>query len=136
MAIFIKIDGITGDMGDGSVRVDSFSWGVSQGGNLGGGGGGGGRAVFQDLHFTKPVSVASPQLFMACADGKHIKTAVLTVTRPNADGLQVAYLKFELSAVMVSSYQDGGNSFGSDLPVDEVSFNYQKIRMTYSDKLA
>lgn len=135
MAIFLKIDGIAGDMGDGSVRVDSFSWGVSQSGGASGGGGGAGRAVFQDLHFSKPVSSASPQLFLACAQGKRIPTATLSVARQNSDGTPVAFLKFELSNVLVSSYQNSGNGFGADVPVDEVSFNFQKIRMSFNDKV-
>ena len=81
--IFLKIDGIKGESSDAQHREEiepaSFSWGVSQQGSTSvGGGAGAGKASFQDLHVVMNVSRASPQLFLACAEGRHIKTAVLT----------------------------------------------------------
>ena len=54
----LELDGIKGESLDekhkDKIEIDSFSWGVSNDGNMGRGGGGGtGKANFQDLHFTR-----------------------------------------------------------------------------------
>ena len=81
---FLKIEGIDGESADkthpGEIEVMSFSWGVSNtGGGSTGGGGGAGKAVLQDFHFSMATSKASPNLMLACATGRHIRAATLTV---------------------------------------------------------
>ena len=56
-----------------------------------------------DLHVNANVSKASPQLLLACASGKHIKSAVLTGRK--AGKAQTEFLTFSLSDVLVSGYQ-------------------------------
>ena len=76
---FLKLDGIKGESQDDKhkdeIHVSSFSFGVTNAGTGGSNlGSGGGRANVQDMHFTKVVDQASPNLFLACATGKHIPT--------------------------------------------------------------
>lgn len=131
---FLKIDGIEGESTDrahkGEIEIESFSWGVSQGGNRAAGGGGGtGKANFQDFHFTMQVSKASPKLFLATATGQHIKEAVLTARKSGEN--QQEYLKVTFTDLLISSYQTGGSS-GDVVPTDEVSLNYSKIEIEYT----
>jgi len=83
---FLKLDGIQGeskaDKHTDEIDVLSFSWGATQSGTFAGGGGGGaGKVAMQDFHFTMLHSKASPALMLACAQGDHIKSAILTWQR-------------------------------------------------------
>jgi type VI secretion system secreted protein Hcp len=135
----LEIDGIKGESSDkkhkDTIEIESFSWGVSQtGAHSSGGGGGAGKAVFQDLHFTTPVSKASPLLFKRCATGEHIKKATLFVRK--AGGQQQDYLKITLSDVLVSSYKVGPDDGSDAVPTDQVSLNFAKIEYSYSPTLS
>lgn len=130
---FLRIDGIDGESADsrhkGEIDVLSFSWGVSQAGAAGpGGGGGAGKAVLQDLNFVARTSKASPNLFLACASGKHVKSAVLTCRR--AAGGKAEFLKITLSNVLVSSHQVGGSA--PEEPLDQVSLRFGRIEVEYT----
>jgi type VI secretion system secreted protein Hcp len=127
---FLKIDGVDGESSGGThqneIDIQSFSWGLSQAGSMGGGGGGGaGKVQFQDFHFSKNIDKSSPVLFRSAASGKHFPSAVLTAR--GTDGRDFMVIK--LSDVLVSSFQaqDGGGS----IPVDEFSLNYSKIEFEY-----
>ncbi len=132
----LELDGIKGESLDekhkDKIEIDSFSWGVSNAGNMGRGGGGGtGKADFQDLTFTKQTDKASPLLVKAAASGEHIKKAVLTARKAGGKGGQVEYFKITLEDVMVSAFTTGGNAGGSSIPVDSFSLNYTKLKYEY-----
>ena len=129
---FLKIDGIDGESTDskhkGEIELASFSWGVSQSGQPGpGGGGGAGKAQFQDFHFVARTTKASPKLFLACASGQHVKSALLTCRRAGRDRFE--FIKYKLSEVLVSSFVTGGST--PEEPLDQVSLNFAKIEMEY-----
>jgi type VI secretion system secreted protein Hcp len=133
----LEIDGIKGESQDskhkGTIEIESFSWGVSQGGlSASGRGGGAGKAVFQDIHFTTRLSSASPSLFLTCATGQHIKKATLFVRKSGGD--QQEYYKVTLEDILVSSYQQAGGSEGRNdtVPTDSFSLNFSKIELQYS----
>lgn len=136
--IFLKIDGIKGESNDAQHREEieaaSFSWGASQQGSTSAGGGGAGKASFQDLHVVMNVSRASPQLFLACAEGRHIKTAVLTCRKAGGRD-QRDFLMVTLSDVLVASYHTEGQAEDS-VPVDEVSFKYAQVKIEYRPQKA
>lgn len=136
---FLKIDGIEGESADskhkGEIDLHSFSWGESNAGTFAvGGGGGAGKVSMQDLHFTMKVNKASPKLFLACASGEHIKKATLTCRKAGKD--QQEFLKYDLSDILISSYQTGGSSGGSEVPMDQISLNFSKIEMEYKEQKA
>ena len=84
---FLKLDGIIGKSSDskhkGEIDVLAFSFGESQtGATPRAAEGGAGKVQMSDFTFTTRTSKASPQLFLHCAQGKHIKQAVLTVAKP------------------------------------------------------
>ena len=134
---FLSIDGIAGDSLDakhkGEIEVQSFSWGETQSGSVAAGGGAGaGRVSMQDLHMTTRTSKAGPQLLLACASGKHFKTAALTARRSGTVGGQ-EFLTFSLTDVLVSSYQTSGAG-GADGPEDAVSLNFGRIVVEYREQ--
>ena len=131
--IFIKIGDIKGESTDDKhkdqIEVLSWQWGVSNAGSMGSGGGGGtGKASFAELHFTHVLDKASPNLAMACANGKHIPDATLTIRKAGEKALD--YLVFKLSDVIVTSVQQSGHD-GGGLPSESVSLQYIKIDQEY-----
>ncbi len=136
---FLKLDGISGESRDskhkGEIEVLSFSFGESNSGSSGYGGGGGaaGKVQMSDFTFVARMSKASPQLFLHCAQGKHIKQAFLTARK--AGGSQQEYLKIKLNDVLVSSYAlDGGED--ETEPHDSFSLEFAKISYDYAPQKA
>jgi type VI secretion system secreted protein Hcp len=131
---FLKIDGIPGESKDAKhpdeIDVGAWSWGetatVSRGP-----GGGGGKVAIQDLHFMSVISKASPLLMLACASGKHIKSAVLTARRAGKG--QAEFLVITLRDVVVSSYQTSAGGGEEGGPVDSVSLNFTQIEVEYKE---
>jgi type VI secretion system secreted protein Hcp len=76
------------------------------------------------------VNKASPALFLACAQGDHIKNAILTCRK--AGKKQQEFLKFTLSNVLISSFQIGGT--GGFVPTDQISLNFAKIEVEYKEQ--
>jgi type VI secretion system secreted protein Hcp len=136
---FLKIDGIDGESGDAKhkneIEIQSFSFGSQQAGGMAyGAGGGAGKVQMQDFHFTMKVNKASPKLFLAHADGEHIKKAVLTCRKAGKE--QQEYLKWTFSDVLVSSFQTGGSEDSDLVPVDQVSLNFSKVEVEYKEQKA
>jgi type VI secretion system secreted protein Hcp len=132
---FLKLDGIEGESTDNKhakeIDVEAWSWGESQTGSSvpGGGGGGAGKVSMQDFSFVMRFNKASPKLMLACATGKHIKSARLAVRRAGQG--QQDYLTFTFLDVLVSSYQTGGAEASGLTPVDQVSLRYAKVEVEY-----
>ena len=136
---FLKIDGIDGESSDSKhpaeIQVSSWSFGESQGGShSAGGGGGAGKVVMQDFHFTMHTNKATAKLFLACANGEHIKSAKLTCRKAGKE--QQEYLTWTFSDLLVSSYQTGGSDAGGVLPVDSISLNFTKVEIGYKPQKA
>jgi type VI secretion system secreted protein Hcp len=134
---FLKLDGIDGESQDSKhkneIEIASFSWGEVQSGTGSfGGGSGAGKVQMHDFAFTMKVNKASPKLFVACADGQHIKKAVLTCRKAGKE--QQEYLKVTFNEVLVSSYQTGGSAHSDVVPMDQVSLNFSKIEFEYHEQ--
>jgi type VI secretion system secreted protein Hcp len=137
---FLKIDGIPGESLDSKhkdeIDVQAWSWGEANPAPPsapGGGGGGAGKVQMQDFNFTANTSKASPNLMLACASGKHFKSAVLTARK--AGKAQAEFLTFSLSDILVSTYQIGGSE-GDVVPMDSFSLNFSKIQVEYKQQKA
>jgi type VI secretion system secreted protein Hcp len=136
---FLKIDGIPGESIDSKhkdeIELASWSWGESQTGSAAKGGGlGAGKVQMQDFHFAMGTNKASPKLFLNCANGMHIKKAELTCRKAGGD--QLEYLKFFFEDLLVSSFQIGASGGGDGLPMEQVSFNFTKIKFQYAAQKA
>jgi type VI secretion system secreted protein Hcp len=134
---FLQITGIAGESTDAKhknwIDVESWTWGETNPGSVGtGAGGGAGKVQMQDFHFTTRVSKASPALFLACANGQHMKEAKLAAVRTGA--MQQEFLTWTFSDVLVSGYQTGGA--GGDLVMDSVSLTFSKIKLEYKAQKA
>ncbi|HMM33266.1 MAG TPA: type VI secretion system tube protein Hcp [Thermoanaerobaculia bacterium] len=136
---FLKIDGIEGESADakhkGEIDVLSWSWGASQSGTMQfGGGGGAGKVQMQDFGFTMRINKATPKLFLHCANGAHIKQAVLTARKAGKE--QQEYLKLTFTDILVSSYQTGGSGDSDVVPIESISLNFAKIEFEYKEQKA
>lgn len=134
---FLKIDGIEGESQDskhkGEIEIESWSFGEVQTGTASHGGGlGAGRVQMQDFNFVMKVNKASPKLFLACARGDHIKSAVLTCRKAGKE--QQEYLKVTFSDILVSSFQTSGSGGADILPMDQISLNFSKIEFEYREQ--
>jgi type VI secretion system secreted protein Hcp len=131
---FLKIDGIEGESQDkthkNEIQIESWSWGETNKGTAAtGGGGGAGKVQMQDFSFMMRVNKASPKLFLACANGDHIKSAILTCRKAGKD--QQEYLKWTFTDVMVSSFQTGGTEV---VPTEEISINFTQAQVDYKEQ--
>src|SRR5262249_56590322 len=93
MDMFIKIGELKGESRDKThkdeIDVLAWSWGISNSGSAQvGGGAGAGKCNVQDLSFTKYLDKASPDLMLACCNGKHFPKATLTVRKAGENPLE------------------------------------------------
>ena len=96
----LKLDGIPGEL-----ELESVAWSES----------GTARAEPATIAFTARASAASAALFLACADGRKIASAVLTVVE--GEGPRQPGRKWTFTDVSVSGYSTAG---GPEGPVDQV----------------
>ena len=137
--MFLKIDGIEGESTDagheGEIEILSYDWGETNEGkaHAGGGGGGPGKVSLQDFNFAMIFEKSSPKLMQACAEGKHIPEAILTVRKAGfaAGSEPDPYLTITLTEILISSYQTGDSGEPDTVPVDHVSLNFEKIKFEY-----
>ena len=86
----------------------AWSWGMSNSGSAHlGGGSGAGKVNVQDLSFTKYIDNSSPDLMLACCNGKHFDSALLVVRKAGEKPLE--YLKVTMTEVLITSVSTGGS---------------------------
>ena len=134
---FLKIDGIQGESNDSKhkseIEIESFSWGANQTGTASHGGGmGAGRVQMQDFNFVMRVNKSSPKLMLSCANGEHIKSAILTCRKAGKE--QQEYLKVTFTDLLVSSYTTNGSGAGDVIPMDQIALNFTKVEMEYKEQ--
>lgn len=137
---FLKIDGIPGESTDDKhkdwVEILSYSFSADQPASATKSSAGGAsteRVNLGDFSIVKALDKASPKLFEFCCTGKHIKEITLSLCRSGGD--KVKYMEYKLEEVIVSSFRPGGSAKGGDkLPVEEVTFDYGKIKTTYTQQ--
>jgi type VI secretion system secreted protein Hcp len=117
-------------LGD-DIAVQSFDWGVNQ--RATGASGKPGRIDVQDLNVTKHLDASSPALARHCAEGTRLPRVTLRAC--SDETCLQRYLEIELSDVLVSGYRPGGAAEGEDcLPLEEVSFQFAKVKVDYVDQ--
>jgi len=137
--MFLKIEG--GPQGESrdkahgkEIDVLAWSWGVSNSGSAHMGGGiGAGKANVQDLSFTKYVDKSSPDLLLACCNGKHFSSAILTVRKAGETPLE--YIIITLTDVLVTSVSTGGSG-GEDRLTENCTLNFAKVKVKYVEQTA
>lgn len=136
--MFIKIGDIKGESRDkthaGEIDVLAWSWGASNSGSAHvGGGAGAGKVNVQDLSFTKYIDKSSTELILHCCDGAHIPQAVLTVRKAGTTPLE--YLVITMDEVLVSAISTGGSG-GEDRLTENVTLNFAKVKVQYTEQTA
>jgi len=72
-------------------------------------------------------------LFLACAGGDHIKSAILTLRKAGKD--QQEYQKYTFTDLLVTSFQTNSVA-GDPLPVESISLNFALIEFEYKEQKA
>ncbi len=143
---YIQIEGIPGEVLDSAhtdwIEVLSYAYGATQATSATASSSGGAsseRVSLSDFSIRKTVDKASAKLFESCCRGTHIGKVKLDVCRAGGDKL--ANLIIEMEEVIVSSVNliGGGNQGGednavNDLPVEEIKFNFARIKTTYTQQ--
>lgn len=134
---FLKIAEVPGESTrkgfEKQMEIQSFSWGASNPATIGagGGGGGGGKVSVSSFNIMKKSDAASPLLFQACCAGDHYAKAVVTLNKSGGKAA-VDFIKYEFEKVYVESVQWSGASGGDDTPMENVSFAFGKVSVTYT----
>jgi type VI secretion system secreted protein Hcp len=136
--MFLKLGALAGESKDsvhkGEIDVLAWSWGMSNSGNAHtGGGAGAGKVNVQDLSFTKYIDKSSPDLMLACCNGKHFPDATLIVRKAGEKPLE--YLKIKLTEILVTSVSTGGSG-GEDRLTENVTLNFAKVNVDYTEQSA
>ena len=135
LKIFLKLTDIKGESADSKhkdeIVVQSWAWGIAQQViHSGGGGSGAGKASFEDLHFTHQIDKASPLLMLACASGRHIRDATLTVRKVGKTPQE--FLIVKLKDVLVTSVDPAVN----DDTHESVTLNFAQVDLEYKPQKA
>lgn len=134
--MFLKLDGIKGESIDSkqkdTIDILAWSWGLSNTGTFHqGSGGGAGKANFQDISITKYIDIASPNLMLHCANGKHVVKGMIIIRKAGENPLE--YLKISLEKILVSSYSTGGSG-GEERLTENISLNFAKVKVEYAQQ--
>lgn len=116
------------------IEILSYNWGVSQpsgGARSTGGAASAARCDHADFTVAKVMDKASPKLFLSCCKGEHIPSVKLELCRATGD--KTKFMMYDMTDVLVSSVRPSGHSQGDSLPIEEVSFNYGKIELVYTE---
>lgn len=137
-ACFVKIANIPGESTNakhkGQIEAISYNHGISQqlsGGRSTGGGPSGGRSIHNDFSFVHQIDKASPKLSFFCCTGEEVGKVEVELCRQTKD--ETCFMKYTMEGVIVSSVQPGGAADSDGIPLEQVSLNYAKIAISYTE---
>ncbi|MCP5522069.1 MAG: type VI secretion system tube protein Hcp [Verrucomicrobiales bacterium] len=137
-AAYIKFDGIDGESTDRGHEKWSDILSVSQTisrpwvEDSATGGRRRGSVVLEDIVCTKELDKSSPKLAEAVCKGTVIPKVEIELTASMA-GAQATYYRYELTNVMVTSYGFRGSAGDGTLPAENLSLNFEEIKVTYTE---
>jgi type VI secretion system secreted protein Hcp len=136
MDMFLKIKGLEGESADDKhgkeIDVLAWSWGMSNSGSAhAGSGAGAGKVNVQDVSITKYIDKSSPDLMLACCNGKHFGDAILTVRKAGETPLE--YLIITMTDLLISAVSTGGSG-GEDRLTENVTLNFAKVKLEYTEQ--
>lgn len=134
--MFLKIKDIKGESQDKVhkevIDVLAWSWGMSNSGSTHvGGGSGAGKVNVQDLSVTKYIDKSTPDLMMACCNGKHFGEATLTVRK--AGEKPVEYVTITMTDLIITAISTGGSG-GEDRLTENVTLNFGAVKFKYIEQ--
>ena len=92
------------------------------------------RSNVQDMHFTKVVDKASPNLFFGCATGKHYRQGDVTVRKAGEKPQE--YLIYKLTEVLHLVDHRPAATRAAGSPQESVSLNFSKVELAYTPQNA
>jgi type VI secretion system secreted protein Hcp len=132
--VFAKFEGINGESVDDKhndwIEIQSFEFTMVVPGMMSGTSRRSGDIVVNDIFITKSVDKSTPKLMEALTSGMVIGEVIIEVARGSGD--KNAFYRYELTNVMVTSYQSGGET-SSVRPGDVVSLNFEEIKVIYTE---
>jgi type VI secretion system Hcp family effector len=137
--MFLQVEGIPGESMDanhkGWIEPAAFHWGVSRPGQTFTPAGTPlPVADFGDLTVVKQVDKATPKLFLKCCNGGMIRTLKLEIW-PIGTAYKYPLIEYKLGYVIVTQSKPVGANVGaSPYLMEEVSFNYSTIEITYNEQ--
>ena len=138
MAAFAKYDGVDGESMDADhvrwIDVLSLDWGAHRpGGGATGQSRRRGAAVVEDMVLAIEYEKASPKLVEKCLKGEVVPKLEIELTATYG-GARATYLKYELTNVMVTSYQINASGDDEDgPPVVVIGNSFEEIKVTYTE---
>jgi len=133
---YIKFDGIDGESTDvdhkGEIEVLSWNWGLTAPAAPMASGAASGKPTARELHLTHMYDKASPLLAKAAAQGKRIKTAVLTA-HSSGNG-QKDFFKITLKDVFITSLSISAGGSAGEM-TEELSLAFSEITLGYKPQL-
>ena len=133
--MFIKFEGVDGEVQSGSYRGWCNALSFSQGQSLPDGGAGTTRqranVVFEDIVVVKELDKASPKLAEAVCKGTVFPKVEIHLTR-SYTGL-VTYYAYELKNVLIVGYRIGGSGYSEHVPTEELSLSFEEIKVAYTE---
>ena len=136
---YLKIPGIEGssvtigDVHSDEISVIDFGWLETQTGSTGGSSGLVTMEDFEIVFIMDPK--ASPELFLACAEGTALESAILTVTSiPGYYGSgTIDIMRVTFNDILISSFQTlGDTTTYFRQPLDTITIKCSKIQVEYS----
>jgi type VI secretion system secreted protein Hcp len=136
MDMFIKIGALKGESRDkvhkDEIDVLTWSWGMSNSGSAHTGGGmGSGKVNVQDLSFTKYIDKSSPDLMLACCNGRPFEKATLTIRKAGDQPRE--YLLVTLEDLIITGVSTGGSG-GEDRLTENVTLNFARVKVNYKEQ--
>jgi type VI secretion system Hcp family effector len=130
---FIYIEGLSGESRDenhiGWMDILNFRWGIQNASSPPMSA----KASFQDLTFTKRVDRTTPDLALACAEGRRFPSASLEFTKLEVDGL-FPFLKYRLYNCGIARYEPGGSD--DEGLWETIGISYDAIEWSYIERNA
>lgn len=138
MAAYIKFDGVDGEAQDKDHKswsdILSFNQGVTQpGGAATGPTRRRGDVVMDDITVVKELDKASPKIAESMCKGKVFPKVEIHLTASYTDAGRVTYYAYELKNALVTSYNIGGSGQAEDVPTEQMSLNFEEIKVTYTE---
>lgn len=137
--MFIKFDGVDGESTDVNhdkwIEILSWSHSFSQpasplrdstGSTIE-------RANHADFSITKYLDTATDDLLKSCWSGKQHETVAVECFRSDGNNAPIKYLEINMDDVIISNFSISGG--GGDIPMENISLAYSKVKYTYIDKI-
>ncbi|MDP9033576.1 MAG: type VI secretion system tube protein Hcp [Myxococcota bacterium] len=130
----LKLDGVTGESAHdgfkGHMDILSCDFGAENNSTIAtGSGGGSGKAKVHELTITKNPCTASPVLFSYVCTGKHVDSAVMTLTKTGGPA-NVDFVVVTMKGVNVT-YHKLIHSGGDTQPKEEVRLAFGEVQFDY-----